>query len=250
MTPRKKAKEVTSPEVAPTSTFTPWTANIEAALADKENAVPFVDETTSAFPNIVLPGNAFFDQELWDVIFNKLMKAPVKDYQVLLRLSKLWKTINDISHKLALLRDAISKDCELDELAKQETALTPETLNSPEYQAKSMAFGAMIQGYIFSKRISLAPLGTLTLDLTNPDGHARAFLEGSNLSADDIDMLNGLGIVKVIYPEADASQTHVDEPAVPESNETLPAEEVTPAPEAEQATEDALVPDETPDEQN
>ena len=113
-----------------------------------------------------------------------------------------------------------------------------------------MAFGAMIQGYIFSKRISLAPLGTLTLDLTNPDGHARAFLEGSNLSADDIDMLNGLGIVKVIYPEADASQTHVDEPAVPESNETLPAEEVTPAPEAEQATEDALVPDETPDEQN
>lgn len=120
------------------------------------------------------------------------MKAPVKDYQVLLRLSKLGKTINDISHKLAFLRDAISKDCELDELAKQETALTPETLNSPEYQAKSMAFGAMIQGYIFSKKISLAPLGTLTLDLTNPDGHAKAFLEGSNLSADDVDMLNSL----------------------------------------------------------
>ena len=149
------------------------------------------------------------------------MKAPVKDYQVLLRLSKLGKTINDISHKLALLRDAISKDCELDELAKQETALTPETLNSPEYQAKSMAFGAMIQGYIFSKKISLAPLGTLTLDLTNPDGHAKAFLEGSNLSADDIDMLNSLGIVKVIYPDT------VDEPAV---SETLPAEEENPQP--------------------
>lgn len=81
----------------------------------------------------------------------------------------------------------------------------------------------------------------MTLDLTNPDGHAKAFLEGSNLSADDIDMLNGLGIVKVIYPDT------VDEPAVPE---TLPAEEATPAPEAGQATEDALVPEKTEDEQN
>lgn len=238
MTPRKKAKEVSAPET--TSPFTPWTANIEAALADKENAVPFVDENNqSTQPAIILPGNAFFDQELWDVIFNKLMKAPVKDYQVLLRLSKLGKTINDISHKLALLRDAISKDCELDELAKQETALTPETLNSPEYQAKSMAFGAMIQGYIFSKRISLAPLWTLTLDLTNPDGHAKAFLEGSNLSADDVDMLNSLGIVKVIYPESDLRQPTVDEPAA--------APETTQTPEA---TEDVLLPDETPDEQN
>ena len=236
MTPKKKAKEVTSPEVTPTSTFTPWTANIEAALADKENAVPFVDENnTSTQPTIILPGNAFFDQELWTVIFDKLMKAPVKDYQVLLRLSKLWKTINDISHKLAVLRDAISKDCELDELAKQETALTPETLNSPEYQAKSMAFGAMIQEYVFSKYISLTPLGTLTLDLTNPDGHAKSFLENSNLSADDIDMLNGLGIVKVIYPDT------VDEPAA----------EATPAPTpAQETTEDVLLPDETPDEQN
>lgn len=222
MTKAKKIKEVAS-ETPATPTFTPWTANIEAALADKENAIPFVDATTTYWPGIVLPGNAFFDQELWTVIFDKLMKAPVKDYQVLLRLSKLGKTINDISHKLALLRDAISKDCELDELAKQETALTPETLNSPEYQAKSMAFGAMIQGYIFSKKISLAPLWTLTLDLTNPDGHAKAFLEGSNLSADDVDMLNSLGIVKVIYPDT------VDEPATTAQEET---------------TEDVLLPNE------
>ena len=87
-----------------------------------------------------------------------------------------------------------------------------------------MAFGAMIQGYIFSKRISLAPLGTLTLDLTNPDGHAKSFLENSNLSADDIDMLNSLGIVRVIYPDT------VDEPAVTENNKTLPAEEEKPTP--------------------
>lgn len=224
MTRAKKAKEVTSPEV-PTSSFTPWTANVEAALADKENAIPFVDDQSSAFPNIVLPGNAFFDQELGTVIFEKLMKTPVKDYQVLLRLSKLGKTINSISHKLAILRDAISKDCELDEFAKQETALTPEMLNSPEYQAKSMAFGQLIQTHIFSKRISLAPLWTLTLDLSFPDGHAKAFIEGSNLSADDIDMLNSLGIVHVVYPDDDASQT----PATP-------------------ATEDVLLPDENKDE--
>lgn len=168
------------------------------------------------------------------------MKAPVKDYQVLLRLSKLWKTINDISHKLAVLRDAISKDCELDELAKQETALTPETLNSPEYQAKSLAFWQMINEYLFSKQISLAPLWALTLNLSSPDGHARAFIEWSTLSMDDIDMLDGLGIIKVIYPNT------VDEPAVPENNETLPAEEENPQP----VEDDALVPDETPDEQN
>lgn len=217
MTKAKKAKEATSTEVTPTSTFTPWTANIEAVLADKENAVPFVDDQSSAFPHIVLPGNAFFDQELWTVIFEKLMKAPVKDYQVLLRLSKLGKTINSISRKLAVLRDAISKDCELDEFAKQETSLTPEMLNSPEYQAKSMAFGQLIQTHIFSKRISLAPLWTLTLDLSSPDGHAKAFIEGSNLSADDIDMLNSLGIVHVVYPDDDASQT----PATPETEDVL-----------------------------
>lgn len=86
------------------------------------------------------------------------MKAPVKDYQVLLRLSKLGKTINDISKKLSILRDAISKDCELEELTKQESTLTPEMLNSQDYQAKSMAFGQLIQTHIFNKRISLAPL--------------------------------------------------------------------------------------------
>ena len=55
--------------------------------------------------------------------------------------------------------------------------MTPEMLNSPIYQAKSRAFGAMIQQFIFAKTIDLAPLGTLTLDLTNPDGHAKAFIE-------------------------------------------------------------------------
>lgn len=64
---------------------------------------------------ITLPGSAFFDQELGDVVYNKLMKAPVKDYQVLLRLSKLGKTINDIAHDLATKRDEIAKEVGLEE---------------------------------------------------------------------------------------------------------------------------------------
>ena len=210
----KKAEEAATPT---TSTFTPSTANIESTLNNPDNAIPFVEpESISDTPTtIILPGTAFFDQELGDVIFNKLMKAPVKDYQVLLRLSKLWKTINDISHKLANLRDAISKDCELDTLAdpKNEAQLTPELLNSPEYQAKSMAFWSLIQKYVFARFIDLAPLWTLTLDLTNPDGHARAFLEGSSLSADDIDMLNSFRIIKVVYPAEEAVPAETAEPA-------------------------------------
>lgn len=130
------------PTKVDTPAFEPTTANIEETLANPDNAIPFVkpEDIPEISSTIILPGTAFFDQELGDVIFNKLMKAPVKDYQVLLRLSKLGKTINDISHKLAALRDAISKDCELDQLAASETALTPEMLNSPDYQAKSQAF--------------------------------------------------------------------------------------------------------------
>lgn len=187
----------------PALDFAPTTDNVNAALNDPENAIAFVEPATvaAATESIILPWTAFFDQELGAVIFDKLMKAPVKDYQVLLRLSKLWKTINDISRKLSRIRDAISKDCGLDDLVKQEAAMTPEMLNSPIYQAKSRAFGAMIQQHIFAKYIDLAPLWTLTLDLTNPDGHAKAFIEGSNLSMDDIEMLDGLKIIKVIYPD-------------------------------------------------
>ena len=183
--------------------FTPTTENVEAAFNNPENAIAFVEPATANADasSIVLPWTAFFDQELGEVIFNKLMKAPVKDYQVLLRLSKLGKTINDISRKLANIRDAISKDCGLSDLAAQEASLTPEMLSSPLYQAKSRAFGQMIQQHIFAKYIDLAPLWTLTLDLTNPDGHAKAFIEGSSLSMDDIEMLDGLKIIKVIYPD-------------------------------------------------
>lgn len=150
--------------------------------------------------HISLPWSAFFDQELWSVIFDKLMKAPVKDYQVLLRLTKLGNTVNQISHELSKVRDDAAKEAGLWEFLDPTSQLTPETLNSSDYQEKSKKFSELLQDRIFSKTIDLAPLWSLTLDLTNPDGHAKSFLEGSNLSADDVNMLDKFGIVKIIYP--------------------------------------------------
>lgn len=186
--------------------------------------------TPSPSPFITLPGSAFFDQELWEVVFNKLMKAPVKDYQVLLRLSKLWRTINDIAHELATKRDELAKEAGLEEYLDPNHTLTPEELNNADYQEKSKKFGELLQANIFEKEYSLEPLGTLTLDLTNPDGHAKAFLEGSSLSADDVMKLEESGIVKIVYP--------ADTTTKPVEKETLPAEEENPQP----VEEDVLVP--------
>ena len=149
--------------------------------------------TSTSYIN--LAGSVFFDQDLGDIIYNKLMKAPVKDYQILLRLSKLGQTINTISQDLAKERDEIAKECWLEEFLKPDTALTPETLNDATYQEKSKKFWEMLQEKVFNKTYSLEPLWTLVLDLNNPDGHAKAFLEWSTLSADDIVKLSWLGIL-------------------------------------------------------
>lgn len=93
------------------------------------------------------------------------MKAPVKDYQVLLWLSKLGKTINDIAHSLAEKRDEIAKEVELDPTAP----MTPETMSSADYQEKAKKFGELLQERVFNEEYSLEPLGSLILDLTNPD---------------------------------------------------------------------------------
>ena len=186
--------------------------------------------TPTPSPYITLPGSAFFDQELWEVVFNKLMKAPVKDYQVLLRLSKLWRTINDIAHELATKRDELAKEAGLEEYLDPNHTLTPEELNNADYQEKSKKFGELLQANIFEKTFSLEPLGTLTLDLTNPDWHAKAFLEWSNLSADDVMKLEESGIVKIVYP--------ADTTTPAEEAKTLPAEEEKPQP----VEEDVLVP--------
>lgn len=167
---------------------------------DKSTPAPFQITFGESEWHISLPWSAFFDQELWSVIFDKLMKAPVKDYQVLLRLTKLGNTVNQISHELSKVRDDAAKEAGLWEFLSPESTLTPETLNSSDYQEKSKKFSELLQDRIFSKTIDLAPLWSLTLDLTNPDGHAKSFLENSNLSADDVDMLDKFGIVKIIYP--------------------------------------------------
>ena len=164
---------------------------------------PTADEPTNDQPvnYITLPGSAFFDQDLGDVVYNKLMKAPVKDYQVLLRLSKLGKTINDIAHELAGKRDEIAKEVGLSEYVDWTKEMTPEVMSSEEYQNKSKEFWQKLQDEVFTKTYSLEPLWPLTLDLTNPDGHAKSFLEWANLSADDVMRLEESGIVTIISPE-------------------------------------------------
>ena len=167
---------------------------------------------------ITLPGSAFFDQELGDVVYNKLMKAPVKDYQVLLRLSKLGKTINDIAHDLATKRDEIAKEVGLEEYINWTKEMTPEVMSSADYQEKSKKFGEILQEKVFGEQISLEPLGALILDLTNPDGHAKSFLEWANLSADDVMRLEESGIVKILYPEEADAKADADV-LVPEKTE-------------------------------
>ena len=145
--------------------------------------------------HISLPWSAFFDQELGDVIYNKLMKAPVKDVQVLLWLSKLWQTVNSISKALVEIRDRLAEEAGVSEYLHAETPLTPEVMNSAEYQEKSKKFWELLQENIFSKVIDLAPLWSLTLDLTNPDWHAKSFIENANLSTDDVMKLEEAKIV-------------------------------------------------------
>ena len=196
----KKGSESTPTASTPAATATPTATSTLELLESWDLKLKFANpaDTADTADTIILPGWAFFDQNLWEVIFNKLMKAPVKDYQVLLRMSKLWKTVNEISSELTKIRDAITKDCWLESEA---LSLTPEMLNSAEYQEKTKNFWALIQEHVFKKFIDLAPLWSLTLDLTAPDWHAKAFLEWSNLSTDDIELLEGYGIIKIVFPE-------------------------------------------------
>lgn len=191
----------------------------------KKTEIKTAPEKKATSPYITLPGSAFFDQELWEVVFNKLMKAPVKDYQVLLRLSKLWRTINDIAHELATKRDELAKEAGLEEYLDPNHTLTPEELNNADYQEKSKKFGELLQANIFEKTFSLEPLGTLTLDLTNPDWHAKAFLEGSNLSADDVMKLEESGIVKIVYPADTTTPADEEKPQQVEDDVLVPNDE-------------------------
>lgn len=184
---------------------------------------------------ITLPWSAFFDQELGDVIYNKLMKAPVKDYQVLLRLSKLWQTINEISKSLVEKRDELAKEAGVLKYLNPETPLTPEELNSQSYQEKAKAFWQLLQEKLFNTQHSLEPLGTLILDLTNPDGHAKAFLEWASLSADDIMKLEEAKIVSIIWPEDDKPTTNDSKPSKEKTEEETKASE---------PEDDVLVPNE------
>lgn len=125
------------------------------------------------------------------------------------------------------MRDSIAEKYELTEYLNWTKQFTPETMNDPDYQSKSKAFSEELSKEVFEKTIDLAPLWPLTLDLSSPDGHAKSFLEGANLSADDVMKLEESGIVHIIYP-------------VEEKSEALPAEEEN----RSQESDDVLVPNE------
>ena len=215
--------------------------DVDEAELMKDVNVPFLspdhaDPSKPVQPFIILPASAFFDQELGDVIFNKLMKAPVKDYQVLLRLSKLWATINNISKELVKIRNRLATIAWFTET--DFTALTPEALSDEEYQKKSKTFWELINKYIFSKAIILEPLWSLHLDLNNPDWHAKAFLEWAWLSADDLDKLQTFDIVHISYEEEPAAEVdHQQAEEVDKSNH-------------QQADDDILIPNETEENDN
>lgn len=211
--------------------MTKKTAKTTSTQATPSTTIPFGQSDW----HISLPGSAFFDQELWEVIYNKLMKAPVKDIQVLLWLSKLGSSINNIAKSLVSLRDELAQSVWFN-LTDLQGNLTPEALNSAEYQEKSKKFGEALNEHIFSKTIDLAPLGPLTLDLNNPDWHARSFIEGSSLSADDIMKLSESGIIIVKEP-ADAPA----EEGTPAEKET-PTEEKKSNEEKTDGADDILVP--------
>lgn len=231
---KKKTTEETTSTPATTATPTPVEIEIKPITFDMSK-VPFLIDWKEWDPFIVLPGSAFFDQELWEVIYNKLMKTPVKDVQVLLWLSKLWSTINNISKSLVELRDNLAEAVWFD-LTVLQWALTPEMLNSEEYQAKSKKFWELLNEYIFNRKICLEPLGSLTLDLTNPDGHAKSFIEWSSLSADDILKLSEAGIL-IVKSKEDAPAK--EGTLAPAKDEQEPESEQKPEPEP-----DVLVPNE------
>lgn len=105
--------------------------------------------------------SVFFDQDLGRVVFEKLMKANVKDYKILLWLSKLGQTVSNISHELTEMRDKIAEETGLKKYL--ETAPTEEDMKSTEYQESSKTFSERVQKELFEKEFDLDPLGPLTL---------------------------------------------------------------------------------------
>ena len=93
--------------------------------------------------------SVFFDQDLGRVVFEKLMKANVKDYKILLWLSKLGQTVSNISHELTEMRDKIAEETGLKKYL--ETAPTEEDMKSTEYQESSKTFSERVQKELFEK---------------------------------------------------------------------------------------------------
>lgn len=144
--------------------------------------------TASPSPSpITLKWAAFFDQDLWAVIYQKLLKASIKDITTLLWLQKLWTTISAISTDLAKKRDEIATECGLAEYMVTPPDAT--TMQSPEYQASSQKFWEKIQADIFNNDYSLSPLAPLA--------PSKETLAAFDLNAEELSMLVANGIFTI-----------------------------------------------------
>lgn len=131
--------------------------------------------------------SVFFDQDLGRVVFEKLMKANVKDYKILLWLSKLGQTVSNISHELTEMRDKIAEETGLKKYL--ETAPTEEDMKSTEYQESSKTFSERVQKELFEKEFDLDPLGPLTL--------TEEVITSAGLTPEDMIKLERTGFVKL-----------------------------------------------------
>lgn len=115
------------------------------------------------------------------------MKANVKDYKILLWLSKLGQIVSNISHELTEMRDKIAEETGLKKYL--ETAPTEEDMKSTEYQESSKTFSERVQKELFEKEFDLDPLGPLTL--------TEEVITSAGLTPEDMIKLERTGFVKL-----------------------------------------------------
>ena len=117
------------------------------------------------------------------------MKVKVKDYKILLWLSKLGQTVSEISHQLTESRDEIAERHGLTKYLT--TPPTEEEISDPnsQYHTASQAFTQDVQAELFEHTYDLAPLGPLTL--------TEEVITSAELTPEDMIKLERTGLVVI-----------------------------------------------------
>lgn len=150
---------------------------------------------------ITLPGSAFFDEELWAVLYQKVFKTtpPKSKLAILLRAQKLAQEVSAKSTDLSKLRDEIATECGLAEYMV--TPPTAEVMQSPAYQESSQKFWEKVQEKLFAPKHELS-VATLKLNPTDTkgveDNGDAEYLSSLQLSPDELSLLIKYGIFEVV----------------------------------------------------